>query len=339
VASRPATFVPADTAYRNRILTEDTTWRGQILIEGSLTIASQATLTIIPGTTIRFRATPDGAPGFLLIRGRIQANGTSDQPIIFTSDLTSPAPGDWQGIMVLDSSKKNLLEWCHIEGAVTGVDVQFSELILRQTLVSRCRTGLSSGSSTVMLSNGGISACTTGLVNRGGDADLSEAHFSGNGRAIAVFGGSLFLAATQVTESRANAFEATGARLRLEGNTFTRNGSGLVLNGCRGDLAGNKIQENRGKGLELADSPLMISGNRITGNGGVGVMVHSGGGTLWDNTLEGNGGGELTVTGSEDLAAPANWWGSDDPVRIRKRIKESSDAKVLFTPFLEAPPR
>ena len=35
-----------------------------------------------------------------------------------------------------------------------------------------------------------------------------------------------------------------------------------------------------------------------------------GGGSLWENNLEGNGEGALAVTGTEDVAAPGNWWGS-----------------------------
>ena len=337
---RPSRFTgPADSSYRTRVITEDAVWRGQVLIEGALTIAPQATLIITPGTTVRFRPTPEGFAGSLLIRGRVQATGTKDAPITFTSDELNPAPGDWQGIMVLDSSKKNLLEWCRVETAVTGVTAAFSEVTLRQTTMSRNRTGVAVRSSSVIISGGGASDCMTGFSFRDGDADLGGIMFSGNQRGIVVNGGSLFLSASKVTGSEGSAVEATGTRLRLEGNSFIRNGAGVTLTGCRGDLIGNRIEENRTMGLELADSSLRITGNRITGNGTTGVLVCSGGGTLWDNILEGNGGGELAVTGAEDVAAPGNWWGSVDPERIRGRIREGAGATVLFIPFLEAPPR
>ncbi len=328
-----------DSTYHSRILTEDTTWRGQVLIGGALTVAPQATLVITPGTTVRFRPTPEGGAGLLLIRGRVLATGSSDHPILFTSDEINPAPGDWQGIMVLDSSKKNLLEWCRVEGAVTGISARFSDLLLRQSSFTQCRTGVALVSATLLLSGGGVSECLTGLLNRDGDADLSGGIFSNNGRGIVVNGGSLFLSATEVTGSTGNALVATGARLHLEGNSFDRNGAGVMLTRCRGDLLGNRVEKNGKVGVELVDASLRISGNRIAGNGGVGVMVRSGGGTLWENVLEGNGEGELVVTGSEEVVASANWWGSADPARIRKLIREGSEAKVLFTPFLEVPPR
>ena len=309
-----------------------------MLVEGALTVAPSVTLVITPGTNVRFRPSPEGNSGMLLIRGRLQATGTSDQPVTFTSDEINPVVGDWQGILMLDSSKKNLLEWCRIEGAVTGVAAEFSDVALRQTSVSRSRTGVALCSSTAVVSGGGITECTTGLFSRDGDTDLSGGIFTGNGVGIAVAGGSLYLSASQVTGSTGNGLQATGGRLRLEGNRFSGNGTGVMLTGCRGDLVGSHIEGNRGMGLELLDSPLRITGNRISGNGAVGVIVRRGGGTLWDNTLEKNGEGELTVAGAEDIAAPANWWGSGDPVRIRERIKEAAGGRVLFTPYLDSPP-
>ena len=337
---RPSRFPGSiDTSYRNRVLTEDATWSGQVLVEGSLTIAPQATLFITPGTTVRFRPTTEGGSGFILIRGRIQAVGTKDSPITFTSDEVNPASGDWQGIMVLDSSKKNILEWCSVDSAATGIAVEFSELALSQTSLTRSRTGMAVRTSRVVITGGGASDCVTGVSFKNGDGDLDNVKLSGNQRGISANGGSLFLSASEVSGSKRIAIEATGTRLHLEGSSFVRNGAGVLLTGCRGDLVGNRIEENRTVGLELADSPLKITGNRIIGNGTTGIMVRSGGATLWDNSLEKNGDGELAVMGSEEVAAPGNWWGCADPDRIKGRIRVGeAGGTVLFTPLLEVPP-
>ena len=337
---RPSRFPGSiETSYRNRVLTEDATWSGQVLVEGSLTITPQATLFITPGTTVRFRPTTEGGSGFLLIRGRIQAVGAKDSPIIFTSDEINPAPGDWQGIMILDSSKKNILEWCRIESAVTGIAAEFSELALRQTSMTRSRTGMAVRTSSVVITGGGVSDCKTGVSSKNGDADLDGVKLSDNHRGITADGGSLFLSASEVTGSERIAIEATGTRLRFQGSSFVRNGVGVLLTGCRGDLVENRIEENRTVGLELADSPLKITGNRIIGNGTTGVMVRSGGATLWDNALDKNGDAELAVMGSEEVSAPGNWWGSVDLERIRGRIRVvEAGGTVLFTPLLGVPP-
>jgi hypothetical protein len=241
--------------------------------------------------------------------------------------------------MILDSSKKNQLEWCLIEAAVTGVAAEFSDLTLRQTTITRSRTGASVRSSSVIVSGGGASDCLTGFFSRDGDADLDAVKFSGNRNGITITGGSLFLSSSEITGSERSALDATGARLHLEGSSLVKNGAGVTLSGCRGELVGNRIEENRGAGLDLAASPLRITGNRITGNGTTGVIVRSGGGMLWDNIMEKNGDGELVVTGTEDVAVPGNWWGTAELDRIRGRIRGGIGGTVNFTPILEAPPR
>ncbi len=81
---------------------EDTTWEGRIRITGDVYVKQGATLTIKPGTVIRFnRIEPKleeedgrnmvslGSPYFagaeIIVRGRIIAVGEKDKPIIFTS--------------------------------------------------------------------------------------------------------------------------------------------------------------------------------------------------------------------------------------------------------------
>jgi len=339
---RPTRFTHLpDLSWRNLTITEDVVWRGEVLIEGYLEIAPQATVTVAPGTTVRFRPTERGEEGILLVRGRLQAVGSRERKITFTSDEINPSPGDWQGIVILDSGKKNLLEWCRIEAATTGVEARFSDVTVRETDVARCRTGLALRSSAALVTGGGITDCGTGLISSLGDTDVTGARFSGNRRGIALSGGSLFLSASEVTTSEGSAVEATGARLRLEGSRFARNGAGVVVTECRGDLVGNRIDENRTVGLDLAGSPLRVTGNRLAGNGEGGVVIRSGGGTLWDNSLGGNGGFELINAGPEDVVAPDNWWGSADPGGVRGRIREGCGAgpcgKVIYLPIRTTP--
>ncbi len=336
---RTSRFIEAaDSHFSNRLLTEDTIWKGQVLVEGGVTIAPQATVTIEPGTTVRFRPSADGAIGLLLIRGRIRAVGTKDLPITFTSDEVAPAAGDWQGILLLDSSKDNILEWCRIDATVTGVSAVFSELTLRQSSVTRSRTGVVARSSHLIVAGGGVTGCLTGYSFQDGDVELDAISARSNRQGVKIHGGSLSMSAAVVIGSEESAVDATGARLRLEGSSIVANGSGAILNGCRGDLVANRIVENRTTGLELTASPLKVFNNRISGNGSFGVVVHSGGGTLWDNALEGNQKGGLLVSGADEVTAVANWWGSSDPERVRGAISKGGDSTITYIPFLAVAP-
>ncbi|MGS2764355.1 hypothetical protein [Sinomicrobium sp. M5D2P9] len=76
-------------------------------------VQSGVTITIEPGVIIRGNQTGNGcsiAPGTLVIErgGKIEADGTVTDPIVFTSNQTSPEPGDWGGVVVLGRASVNI---------------------------------------------------------------------------------------------------------------------------------------------------------------------------------------------------------------------------------------
>lgn len=79
------------------------------LLTGFVYVDSGATLTIQPGTVIRG---DKASKGTLIVRrgGKINANGTAQAPIVFTSDKApgSRNPGDWGGLILCGSAPVNL---------------------------------------------------------------------------------------------------------------------------------------------------------------------------------------------------------------------------------------
>ena len=77
-------------------LTSDTKW----LLSGGVFVDNNSELTIEAGTTVY--AADDGTTPFLsILRGsRINANGTSNSPIVFTTIKSNPQAGDWGGIIL-----------------------------------------------------------------------------------------------------------------------------------------------------------------------------------------------------------------------------------------------
>jgi len=76
-------------------------------VNGSLIMASGTTLRIPAGMTIE--ALASGADVYVAISqgAKIEAIGTANNPIVFTSDASAPAAGDWGGLILLGSAPIN----------------------------------------------------------------------------------------------------------------------------------------------------------------------------------------------------------------------------------------
>jgi len=88
-------------------------------VNGSLIMASGTTLRVPAGMTIEALAA--GADVYVAISqgAQIEAIGTADNPIVFTSDASTPAAGDWGGLIILGSAPVN---------SVTGTATATSEI-------------------------------------------------------------------------------------------------------------------------------------------------------------------------------------------------------------------
>jgi hypothetical protein len=104
-------------------ITTNTTWTNNNIyyLDGFVYVNSGATLTIQPGTIIKGSLANKGA---LIIRqgGRLVADGTPTQPIVFTSAQPAGArnPGDWGGLILVGRAPTNLPAVTNVEGGVVA---------------------------------------------------------------------------------------------------------------------------------------------------------------------------------------------------------------------------
>ena len=80
-------------------------------------VTPTTTLTIQPGVTMKFAPNTglvigEDGPSF---PGVLIAQGTSTQPITFTTNETDPAPGQWNGINLNGTTSSSVLDYCVIE--------------------------------------------------------------------------------------------------------------------------------------------------------------------------------------------------------------------------------
>jgi hypothetical protein len=90
-------------------------------LSGFIHVANGATLTIQPGTTIKGDYNTLGSMLMVLRGAKIQAVGTADAPIVFTSSRPAGQrqPGDWGGLVLVGNAPNNRSGQVAIEGSGT----------------------------------------------------------------------------------------------------------------------------------------------------------------------------------------------------------------------------
>ena len=100
---------------------------GDVLIVKPLVVPQDVTVTIEPGTVVRFEKTRSG-DNRIVVRGRLVAAGTAGKPIRFVPKDKSSGP--WYGIEFAGGSGR--VEHCVFEGATKGVDDPAGKAVLKE---------------------------------------------------------------------------------------------------------------------------------------------------------------------------------------------------------------
>lgn len=89
----------------------------KLTMKENLTVEKGATLTIEPGAKLSF----DADHYLWISHGKLVAKGTEESPIVLTSSNSSPAAGDWEGVLFdAKASGGNVLDHVKIEYAGKG---------------------------------------------------------------------------------------------------------------------------------------------------------------------------------------------------------------------------
>ena len=111
----------------DKTLTSDTLW----VLDGK-TYVKNGVLTIDEGTRIEGvkKSTNDSASALIITRSaQIDAQGSSSNPVIFTSHQATPAVGDWGGVVILGSAPINKadtsIEGINLPSVPAGVDIKY----------------------------------------------------------------------------------------------------------------------------------------------------------------------------------------------------------------------
>lgn len=162
-------------------------------LSGKTYVTNGATLTIQPGTRIEglYNSENTKASALIITRGcKIMAQGTADQPIVFTAQ--NGQKGGWGGLVILGKAVVNQGTECAIEGidastAPAGVDIHFGGTNDNDNsgVLSYVRVEYAGAS---IAADNELNAFTFGGVGRGTRLDHCQA-FHGADDAFEFFGG------------------------------------------------------------------------------------------------------------------------------------------------------
>lgn len=330
--------------YDQTHVTEDVTWRGTVIVRGYVVVAPQATLRLEPGTVVRFAKSAVGGGSLprLVVQGRIQASGTAELPIVLTSGRSRPARGDWGGILLVSSEKRNTLEQCRIEFASAGIESLFSTIALKDVSISGSRTGLLMRDSVVLISAGKITESETAIESHDSELEMRDAVLSACQSGIIMNRTAAALSSLKIIDNQLIGIAAEECRVKISSGILSRNGAGARFTGGEGQITGTRFSGNRLTALQLAAARIKLQRCSFTDNRQDALRLEDGRALIWGNVFSGNAGYNLYNAGHETVAALQNWWGSAERSAITEKIHDAardphSGTVELFPWLIEKP--
>ncbi len=130
------------------------------IIGGNITVNDAQTLTINSGNILKF----NGA-NTITVEGKLIANGTSAQHIVFTSNQVSPSGGDWNRIFFSTADAGCILNYCDISYAGSGTSAVDISNSVSSVSVSSTTIENSAGYGVYIRNSSSASFINTKIIN------------------------------------------------------------------------------------------------------------------------------------------------------------------------------
>lgn len=210
------------------------------VVNGPLIMASGTTLNIPAGMTIEALAA--GANVYIAISqgAKINANGTQNNPIILTSDASSPAAGDWGGLILLGRAPIN-----SVTGSATSTSEIASlpyggtDLADNSGIIRYVRVDYSGGAADGQSENNGFSFYGVG---NGTTVEYIQA-FEGKDDGVEFFGGTVNASFVSVVNAQDDSIDWTEGYSGIITNAYVKHGAehdkGIEADGYNTDIGNN----------------------------------------------------------------------------------------------------
>lgn len=243
-------------------LVVDETWSGNVIVQEDIIVPKGISLTIDKGTRVMF------AKGRkLVVNGSLYAEGLIERPIRLTSNEPEPKTGDWNGIILSESSLNTRIKYCIInfytqilcksdsvqindsviaEASVAGIVCDGSAPVIEDNMITKNLIGIRCEKSASP--NISYNAITANLTNGIECRTSSFPKISNN----------------VISNNRKDGIACYSASApEIESNNIIFNGGWAVYGG--GKMKSNFIQGNKERGMESIDTGQNLSSDQFYG--------------------------------------------------------------------------
>jgi hypothetical protein len=209
-------------------------------VNGSLIMDSGTTLRIPAGMTVE--ALASGANVYIAISqgATIEAVGTADNPIVFTSDASAPAAGDWGGLIILGSAPINSVSGnATATSEIASLPYGGTNAADNSGMLRYVRVQYSGGSADGQSENNGISFYGVG---NGTTVEYVQV-FEGKDDGIEFFGGTVNVSYASVVNAQDDSLDWTEGYTGTITDAYVKHGAdhdkGIEGDGYNTDIGNN----------------------------------------------------------------------------------------------------
>ncbi len=335
----------------NGFITTDTTWtaaNSPYELTGPVCIYEGATLTIEPGVTVNLGIY------YLQVNGTLKAQGRSDNIITFTSDISvsssygtkriafTPVSVGWDeqtqsgsiienaafysaSIFVLDSSPK-ICNNIFPNARGTSINIgSGSPFVCNNEIISAAYTGTGTGNTgwPSLAAHGSPTVINNTIV--------------GNGCQFGMTATQTAYVANNIISSCWSGIKAADSATIVGNVIFNSYDTGIVSESNQVTISNNYIADNRHYGIVGGG---IIQKNTIA-NHQIGIKDPFSSITLSYNNILNSSQNSIYLSGTYDIDATNNWWGTTDTQAINQTIydfkRDFNLGTVNFVPFLTEP--
>ncbi len=298
--------------WKSGTVSTNTTWSGNVFVNGDIKIASGATLTIDAGTDVWIWPDDPASPDTSFIDttkvefwvfGTLDVNGTNEKHVRFLSYVTdaieSDGRDDWKGILVRSGGDATF-DYCEIKNAFRGIAINETASI-RNCTIEECDIAVSiAAADSIYIADTVIRNCDfaginllQGSVLRFKDSRIDTVDDTG-GRGIKVYSGArLWADGSTITECdigiQVFPDDSTFAFATIDNCTLDGNGDGVCADSIDTvTIKNSTIKNSTADGIRVNNGDITITDNTIDNNATCGIYLDGSQVTIKRNTIKNN---------------------------------------------------